>query len=130
MFKAKATRSLSVLEAILKKQGSTFAAGGKKKITSVLTSHFAKYNYARKGSFSIADISLLGAAICMEAASFDFAPYPCIAKWYEACKKQHPSAWEELKVCRDDLHLYFKNPPPKAAISKLDKMRDESFKNV
>jgi hypothetical protein len=30
MFKAKATRSLSVLEAILKKQGSTFAAGGKK----------------------------------------------------------------------------------------------------
>jgi hypothetical protein len=28
MFKAKALRSLSVLEAILRKQGTTFAAGG------------------------------------------------------------------------------------------------------
>jgi hypothetical protein len=30
MFKVKALRSLSVLEAVLNKQGTTFAAGGKK----------------------------------------------------------------------------------------------------
>jgi len=72
---------------------------------------------------------MLGTAVCMEASNFDFSPYPFIAKWYEMCKKHHPSSWEEFKVCRDDLSQIFKNPPKKEALAKLDKMRNESFKN-
>ncbi|XP_059476447.1 glutathione S-transferase 1-like isoform X1 [Neocloeon triangulifer] len=103
--KSKALRSLSVFETILKDQGTKFAAGEK---------------------FSIADIGLLQTAICMEAADFDFSPYPLIAKWYETCKTQG-AMWEDFKAIRDDLHFFLKNPPNKDALAQLDKKRDASF---
>ncbi|XP_065339528.1 glutathione S-transferase 1-like [Cloeon dipterum] len=102
--KSKAERSLLVLETILKDQDTKFAAGDE---------------------FTIADIGLLAAALCLEAAEFNFSPYPRIAKWYGACKNR--PAWEDLKVCRDDLHHFLQNPPNKDAIAELEKKKNLSF---
>lgn len=72
---------------------------------------------------TIADIAVSTAALCMEASNFDMSPYPTIDRWYQTFKKECPELWNVIKDCRDDLHEYYVNPPPKKAFEKLDELR-------
>jgi len=71
---------------------------------------------------------MMATATCLEAGNFDFSPFPCIAKWFDNCKIERPTVWNDFKVFKDELYFFMANPPAKQEVAKIKKLLEESFK--
>jgi len=70
----------------------------------------------------------MATATCLETVKFDFSPFPCIAKWFDNCKIERPTVWQDFQVYKDELYSFVVNPVSVEKIAKFEQLKEESFK--
>nr|AHC08059.1 delta glutathione S-transferase [Locusta migratoria] len=87
--------ALNVLNTILERQGTKFAAGE---------------------HMTLADLSLVAATMCLEAVEFDLTPWARVQRWYADFKQAAPRLWAVAEPAMLELRAFSNSPPDLSAL--------------